>query len=189
MRIDRVWAMPNKATFTIKPIAELLKEEINECSWNYRREAPYGDANIVKIERLWIDPFCGENSPAHITNDLNPVIRADFNVDAIEFLKIFDDESVDGILYDPPYSVRQVAECYKKVGYQVTQETTRADWYTKIKREITRITKVEGKVICFGWNSGGIGKTLGFEMTRILLVPGGGIHNDTIVTVEIKKGN
>ena len=27
MRIDRIWAMPNKKTFTIKPIAELIKEE------------------------------------------------------------------------------------------------------------------------------------------------------------------
>ena len=28
MKIERKWAMPNKWTFTIKPIAELLKEEV-----------------------------------------------------------------------------------------------------------------------------------------------------------------
>ena len=28
MRIERKWAMPNKWTFTIKPIRELLKEEL-----------------------------------------------------------------------------------------------------------------------------------------------------------------
>lgn len=28
MRIDRVWAMPNKWTFSIKPIAQLLREEM-----------------------------------------------------------------------------------------------------------------------------------------------------------------
>lgn len=167
MRIERIWSMPNRHTFKIKPIAELLKEEMDEG--------------------LWIDPFCGENSPARITNDLNPMIKADYNVDAIEFLKMFDDESIDGVLYDPPYSVRQVAECYKQIGFPVTQETTRADWYTKIKKEIARITKFGGKVISFGWNSGGIGKNLGFEMTRILLVPSGGVHNDTICTVEIKN--
>lgn len=38
----------------------------------------------------------------------------------------------------------------------------------------------------FGWNSGGIGNKYGFEITRILLVPHGGWHNDTICTVEIK---
>jgi len=41
-------------------------------------------------------------------------------------------------------------------------------------------------VICFGWNSMGIGKTNNFKMVKILLVPHGGIHNDTIVTVEHK---
>jgi len=28
MKIERIWAMPNKWTFTIKPIKELLKEEV-----------------------------------------------------------------------------------------------------------------------------------------------------------------
>ena len=28
MQIDRIWAMPNKWTFSIKPIAELLKQEV-----------------------------------------------------------------------------------------------------------------------------------------------------------------
>ena len=166
IKIERIWSMPNHNTFKIKPITELLKEEM--------------------VGKLWIDPFCGYNSPAHVTNDLNPNVPADNHEDAIIFLKMFDNESVEGVLYDPPYSVRQVAECYKQVGFSVTQETTRSDWYTKIKKEIARIVKPGGKVICFGWNSGGIGKNLGFEMTRVLLVPHGGIHNDTICTVEIK---
>ena len=159
--------MPNRSTFTIKPIAELLREEVGEG--------------------LWIDPFCGACSPASVTNDLNPKVNANFHIDAIDFLKTFKDASVDGVLYDPPYSVRQVAECYKMVGIPVTQETTRSDFYTRIKQEIARVIKPGGKVISFGWNSGGIGKKLGFEITRILLVPSGGIHNDTICTVEVKN--
>ena len=38
----------------------------------------------------------------------------------------------------------------------------------------------------FGWNSGGIGKTKGFEIVEILMVAHGGWHNDTIVTIEKK---
>lgn len=34
----------------------------------------------------------------------------------------------------------------------------------------------------------GLGKTRGFEMQRILLVPHGGSKNDTLVTVEVKIG-
>lgn len=68
----------------------------------------------------------------------------------------------------------------------MTNETTRASFWSNQKKEIGRIVKVGGKVITFGWNSGGIGSKHGFEITRILLVPHGGWHNDTIVTVETK---
>ena len=43
-----------------------------------------------------------------------------------------------------------------------------------------------GKVISFGWNTAGIGKTRGFEIKRTLIVPHGGSKNDTLCTVEIK---
>ena len=166
MVIDREWAMPNKNTFSIKPINKLINEEI--------------------VGGVWIDPFANSNKLATITNDLNPEYDTDYHMDALDFLKLFDDESVDGILYDPPYSPRQVAECYKGVGYGVTNETTRASFWSNHKREISRIVKPSGKVITFGWNSGGIGAKYGFKITRILLVPHGGWHNDTICTVEIK---
>ena len=167
MRIERIWAMPNKWTFTIKPIKQLLEEELTDG--------------------IWVDPFAGMNSPATIKNDLNPDIPADYHMDAIDFLKLQPDNSIDGVLFDPPYSVRQVAECYKGFGINVTQEMTRMNFYSDMKKEIARIVKPNGKVICFGWTSMGIGKTRGFEMTRILLVPHGGQKNDTICTVEIKK--
>ena len=31
MRIERVWAMPNKRTFTIKPIKQLIERETRDC--------------------------------------------------------------------------------------------------------------------------------------------------------------
>jgi len=165
--IERVWSMPNKNTFSIKPIKEMIAKEITEG--------------------VWIDPFANANKLATITNDLNPEYDTDYHLDANEFLKQFEDESIDGVLYDPPYSPRQVSECYKSFGMEVTSETTRSNWWTKHKKEITRILKPNGKCISFGWNSGGIGKTNGFEITYILLVPHGGKHNDTICTVEVKN--
>ena len=107
-------------------------------------------------------------------------------MDALDFLKMFDTDSVDGVLYDPPYSPRQVSECYNNVGYNVTWDTTKASFWGNHKREISRIVKIGGKVITFGWNSGGIGYKYGFEIQKVLLVPHGGWHNDTICTVEIK---
>lgn len=166
MIIERKWAMPNKNTFDIKPIHELILSELTDG--------------------LWIDPFANKNKLAKVTNDLNPAYDTDYHLDALDFLKLFDDNSVDGVLYDPPYSPRQVSECYNDVGYNVTWDTTKASFWSNHKREISRIVKKGGKVITFGWNSGGIGTKYGFEITRILMVPHGGWHNDTICTVEVK---
>lgn len=167
--IERVWAMPNKNTFDIKPINQLIKEELTDG--------------------LWIDPFANKNKLATITNDLSLEFDTDYHLDAFEFMKMFDTGSVDGVLYDPPYSPRQVSECYNNVGYNVTWDTTKASFWGNHKREISRIVKIGGKVITFGWNSGGIGYKYGFEIERIMLVPHGGWHNDTICTVEIKTHN
>jgi len=109
-------------------------------------------------------------------------------MDALEFLKTQPDESVDGILYDPPYSFRQASECYKSFGKeQFTATVTSKEYWANIKNEIVRIVKKGGKVIGFGWNSNGLGINRGFTLTRILLVPHGGSMNDTICTVEVKS--
>ena len=166
VRIERIWAMPNKNTFEVKPIHDLIVDEMTEGTW--------------------IDPFANRNKLATITNDLSQEFDTDYHLDALDFMKLFEDSSVDGVLYDPPYSPRQVSECYNNVGYNVTWDTTKASFWGNHKREISRIVKLGGKVITFGWNSGGIGHKYGFEITRILMVPHGGWHNDTICTVEVK---
>ena len=168
MKINRVWSMPNKNTFVIDPIQALLK------------------THVGKSEK-WIDAFANSSKVATVTNDLSEEYQTDFHMDALDFFKIFEVESVDGVLYDPPYSLRQVSECYKNVGREVTMETTQSSWRRNHLDEISRIIKLGGKLICFGWNSSGAGIKRGFEMQEILLVPHGGSHNDTIVTVEIKK--
>lgn len=167
MKINRIWAMPNSRTFSIKPIKELIDR-------------------YMRPQQLIIDPFSNSNHIATITNDIDPACDADYHLDAADFLKKFSDSSVDMVLYDPPYSPRQVSECYKKLGKTVNMETTQASYWSVQKEEIARIVKPGGIVITCGWNSGGIGKKYGFEIVEILLVPHGGWHNDTIVTVERK---
>jgi len=83
-------------------------------------------------------------------------------------------------------SPRQVSEVYTRLGMTVNMETTQSSFWSKMKKEIGRITKVGGIVVSCGWNSGGIGKKYGFELIEVLIVPHGGQHNDTIVTVERK---
>lgn len=164
---QRVWAMPNKNTFSIPPIRDIIIQEVDGGTW--------------------LDPFSCGTRIGTITNDLNPDVDADYHMDALDFLKMFEDASVDGVLYDPPYSSRQVAECYHGFGKEVTMETTQGSFWARHKAEIGRIVKPGGKVLSFGWNSGGMGIKYGFDLKRILLVPHGGAHNDTICTVEIRR--
>ena len=165
--IERKFSMANRWTFQIKPIAELLKQEITDG--------------------LWIDPFAGMCSPATVRNDLDPTRDADYHMDALDFLRMFDAESVDGVLFDPPYSQRQVKECYAGISGNLKWDG-RMNFWSDAKDEIARVVKRGGKVLCFGWNSMGCGMKRGFEMKRILLVPHGGSRNDTICTVEVKGG-
>jgi hypothetical protein len=140
MKIERVWAMPNKRTFQIKPIAELIEEELGND---------------------YLDPFPFE-----------------YSQDATDFLK--QSEPHDFSVFDPPYSPRQLKECYKGLGEYDTKSSTWSNWKKLLA------SKTLKKCISFGWNSGGLGKTNGFKITRILIVCHGGMHNDTICTVEVK---
>lgn len=176
MIITREWSMPNSRTFKIKPIKNIIERYQEELVSNSLVLDPFSNQNIViDRERLNL-----------ITNDIDPQYETDYSLDALDFLKIFSDESVDLVLYDPPYSPRQVSEVYKKLDMSVNMQTTQASYWGNQKKEISRIVKKGGYVLTFGWNSGGIGKTKGFEIVEILMVAHGGWHNDTIVTVEKK---
>ena len=167
MLMNRVWAMPNKSTYSILPIAQLIEKWQSQTSGK------------------WIDPFCVQNKYASVTNDLNPEIVADYHLDAIDFLKL-QSCALQNVFFDPPYSPRQSSECYKSVGHAVNMKTTQSSWWANIKDEIARIVDINGICITSCWNSNGIGKSRGFEIEEVLLVAHGGWHNDTIVTVERK---
>lgn len=171
MIINRVWSMPNKNTFSIPPIKELVER------YTVRGEK----------RKIIVDPFANGCKIGTITNDLNPKFDTTYHLDALDFLKLLDDESADIVLYDPPYSPRQVKECYDNIGISVTADDTKASWRAKHLDEIARILKPGGICLCFGWNTNGVGKKRGFEMIEVLIVPHGGSKNDTLCTVEIKK--
>ena len=161
MIINRVWAMPNKNTFEIPPIREFILKNIAD-----------------KLEIY--DPFCGDSTIANHRNDLKIS-----KIDSLYWMRcVVKSESADAVLFDPPYSPRQLKECYNSVGQPLhdTKSSVWKDW----KDQIARITKYNGCVLSFGWQSGGIGKDRGFELVEILLVAHGGNHNDTICTKEIK---
>ena len=149
MEIKREWSMPNKKTFTIKPIKELLERVIPE----------YKNGDIC------LDPF-----------------PLEYSKDATDYLNEIENESYEFAVFDPPYSPRQLKECYKGLGEYDTKASTWSNWKDLLSKKI----KKDGIVISFGWSSQGMGKNRGFEIIEILLVAHGGNHNDTICVVEKK---
>jgi hypothetical protein len=166
VKFSREWAMPNKWTFRIAPIAALLQR-------------------YVPNPNEWVDPFAGNNSPARWTNDIDRSKKTTHHEDAQKFVERF--ESIEGLLFDPPYSPRQISECYKAAGLPVgMKETQNGLLYARVKNAAAPRIKSGGITVCCGWNSSGFGKSRGFELIEILMVCHGGAHNDTIVTVERK---
>lgn len=168
MIFNRVWAMPNSETFSVKPIGEFVKRYLAGST-------------------ISIDPFARNNRWATHTNDLNPDTKAEHHMDATEFLKKLADEKIkaDLIIIDPPYSPRQVKECYDNIGIKMKQgDALLGDIRSKLREQISRIISPTGKVLWFGWNTTGLGKKYGFEIEEILLVCHGSDHNDTICFAE-----
>lgn len=166
--------MPNAWTFKIKPINELLKK-------------------YVKEGEEWIDPFAGLYSPAKWKNDRHPERNADFRIDAYEFAETCQQLTgvtlFDGVLFDPPYSNRQISEHYKEIGEKASALDTSARFYSRIKSKIAPKIKHGGYAISFGWNTVGFGMKNGFEIVEILIVSHGGAKNDTLCTVEKKAAS
>jgi len=172
MEIKRVWAMSNKWTFKVKPLLNIV---LKYC----------GDG------KNWVDMFSGFNSPVEITNDINPETPAKYHMDAHDFIQLFDNSSIDGVIFDPPYSISQVKRSYDKNGLESLMSKNSKYFdptasFTLVKENISRILKPGGICISFGWNTNGIGKKRGMEIIEILIVAHGGGRNDTLVTVERK---
>lgn len=170
IKFSRVWAMPSANTFEIKPIGEFVKKYLNNS-------------------KISVDPFARNCNLATHTNDLNPSTSAQYHLEAEEFCKILTQKNIkaDLMILDWPYSPRQVKECYDSIGRKMQMEDGQSARLKKIWRLVALpLLDKDSIVLSFGWNTCGMGKTLGFEIIEILLCCHGGDHSDTICVAERK---
>lgn len=171
MKISREWAMPNKETFQCKPIGDFVNR-------------------YLSMSNISIDPFARNCEWATYTNDLDPTTKSDFHMDALEFLEMLKKQKVkaDLAIIDPPYSLRQMKECYSSFGRKIKQRES-TNFYGDLRKAIDLVVVPGGLVLSFGWNSIGMGKTRGYEIQEILLVCHGRAHNDTICVADLKNSH
>jgi len=170
LKFSRTWAIPNSDTFNIKPINDFV-------------------LSYLSLSKISVDMFARNNCLSIYNNDLDFTTKAEYHMDAEVFLKMLYQKEIkaDLIIFDPPYSPRQISECYKKIGLNVgMKETQNAALYKRVKDAIIPICSDNAIVLSFGWNSCGMGKNNGFEQIEIMLCAHGGAHNDTICVAEQK---
>lgn len=164
----RVWAMPSADTFDCPPIRGFVQKY------------------LIK-SKTSIDPFSRNKRWATFTNDINPETAAESHLDARTFLEDLENRGIraDLIIFDPPYSPRQIREQYDSAGLKTNgKDTQNAVLYSDCRKHFEKLIVPGGIVLSFGWNSVGMGKT--WEFIEGLLVCHGGAHNDTICLSEKK---
>lgn len=160
--------MPDGDTFNVKPIGDFVRRYLAQS-------------------KVSIDPFSRNKRWATHTNDLNPETAAEHHLDAEAFLQLIAGSVVkaDLFIFDPPYSPRQMSECYKSVGLKVGMVGTQnGALYKRCRDAAMPLLSSDAIVLSFGWNSAGMGTKRGFEMIELMLVAHGGGHNDTICIAE-----
>ncbi len=172
VQYERVFARANAWTFQIPQVKTLLDKYVGN-----------GEG--------WIDPFSGYNSPAQYTNDMHPDRPTMYHMEAVDFCKevlpfLARYKLLNGVLFDPPYSYRQVSEHYKECGKKATSMDTSSNFTNRVREASYMYIKPGGIAITFGWNTNGYGLKRGFEIIDGLVIAHGSSHNDTLVTVERK---
>ena len=158
--------MPSADTFSVPPMGDFVRR-------------------YMRGSEVSVDPFARNKRWATFTNDINPNTEAEFHLEARVFLAEMVNRGVkaDLIIFDPPYSPRQVSEVYSEIGLTATMKDTQTANMKKECRQLMRKLSQPGTIVLsFGWNTVGMGP--GWETIETMLVCHGGDHNDTICLAE-----
>lgn len=170
IQFSRFPYIPSMETFSIPPIREFVER------WTAGR-------------KVIVDPFARNSTFGTITNDLNPNTIAQYHLDAREFLDKLIEQGVqvDACLLDPPYSPRQIAECYQGIGLKpALRDVQISRLYKDCKNKLTSLMRKGSIALTFGWTSAGFSPYRGFEIREIRLIYHGSGRNDTICVAEEK---
>lgn len=158
----------------------------------------YGGMNTHKwkaFKKIWMsipdswngekvcDPFARNCQIGHIwTNDINPETGANYHLDALEFLKIVPSDSMNIVIFDPPFSTHQNDTKYEFDGESKNIYTI-PGYVKKCMKEIERILIPGGYLLKYGYNSTRHLPSLEFK--KGWLINFGGNRNDVIVSLWI----
>jgi len=164
MKIEYWFEMPNKWTFKQKKLRSFILKFIKEN-------------DIVLIPFAGIYRFENMKNCKFIYNDLNPEIKANFNVEAYKLKYFFKKEKFDVIITDPPYTHYQSLTEYN--GHKI-------QCITRWRKTANYLLKKGGIYIELGYNSTGLRKEIADKIALGICCLGGS-HNDILILVQRKK--
>lgn len=162
--------MPSADTFDVPPIGDFVKR--------YLRQS-----------KVSIDPFARNKRWATYTNDLNPDTAAEYHLSALDFLCLLEGRGIqaDLIIFDPPYTLHQVKQCYESIGLPfLLNDAQQAGVWSQEKEICYQLLATDGIFLHFEYHSNGMGKSRDMRLEELLLVAHGRNHNDTICIAERK---
>ena len=156
MEFEFIKCSINNQTFKVKAIKELVERECEGLVLNL-----FAGTTILNINE--------------VRNDLNAYIKADYNLEALEFLNQWTGKKFNTIIMDPPYSYRKSMEYYEGV---------KNSKFKLVKDNIHKVIAANGKIITFGYHSIVMGRDRGYTLEKIVVLSHGGAIHDTIVSIE-----
>jgi hypothetical protein len=162
IKFTRVFALANRNTFSIKPVAGLL-------------------AKYIKPTDRILEPFARDSRWGTVTNDSNKKTAAMFHMDALDFVRSEHARGpFDGVLIDPNYSYRQAIEIFGGHG----KHTQDRGYLKKVYDRVAHEVRIGGIAISCGWDADGFGEGRGFVPIDGLIVYHGRPRHATIIVVE-----
>ncbi len=149
----------------------------------YKKALKIGSLLIDKriIEKISIDPFARDCTWADVTNDLDTSKKAMYNLDALDFIKTFENNSIKLILFDPPFSTSQE----KKYAFNSNLYASDSNKISKLYKECFRVLSIGGVMVKLGYNS--TRPHPGLKLKHLMVVNFGGSRNDVIVSIWRKE--
>lgn len=146
----------HRYTFSVKPIRDWVEHQCEGRVLNL-----FAGPTLLHVDE--------------IRNDLDPLMPADYHLDALSFLRLWKGPPFQTILLDPPYALRKSMELYNGIICSP---------FRQLKDEIPRCLLPGGCVITFGYHSIVMGNSRRFVPEHLALFSHGGAIHDTIATVE-----
>ena len=184
MILQHYYTQINSEPFSNNHVRKIIDRHIRRCF-----------SDCVPDDIIMIDPFARNSFTTRehycITNDLNEEMPTGFHLEANDFLEVMLDKlgpgSVDLIVFDPPYTLRQLRDLYENIGADLEIWQVQNMW-GRAKDAAAKLLRTNGFFISLGYHTHGLGRYRGFQKEEIHIMES--FHSpdayDILVTVERK---